>query len=138
MKAHIARTPRIVLAWGLESDSTALAALEKAAGSLKMTVKPVSADNLTVTVASLCGLPQGHTTAKFTPGDDVFPAAAVFCGLSDRELDQMLGALKGVDIPLKAIVTPTSQNWELGALLSELCRERDAIAAQSGAEHSNS
>lgn len=138
MKAHIARMPRVVLAWGLQTGSTASVALEKAAACLNMTVKPVACSDLTSTVACLCGLPQARSGGQVVFNDSAFPPAAVFCGLSDGELDQMLAALKGSDIPLKAIVTPTNRDWSLGALLTELCNERNAIAAQNMAARNQS
>ncbi len=138
MKAHIARTPKLVLAWGFEPGSAALARLEAAAKTLRMTVKPVGEPDLNRCVAELCGLPCGNVTAEFEATDTAFPAAAVFCGLTDKELDRMLAELRGADIPLKAIVTPTSRDWALGALLAKLCKERDALAAGNAAGHSES
>ena len=37
----------------------------------------------------------------------------------------------GIHISLKAIVTAHNMNWEFGALLTELKREREAIRIQA-------
>ena len=37
----------------------------------------------------------------------------------------------GADLPLRAMVTPTSKTWTLAALLQELNREHEAVAGGS-------
>ena len=37
----------------------------------------------------------------------------------------------GAPIPLRAMVTPTSRSWTLGALLEELCQEHTALEGKS-------
>lgn len=55
--------------------------------------------------------------------------ALVLCGLPGPEREALLDALRtaGAAIPLKAIVTPTNQNWRFGQLLAELAREHAAL-----------
>lgn len=58
----------------------------------------------------------------------------IFCGVTERTLDAALAALKRAKyFGLKAILTQTNRDWTLGALLSELARERAAIANGDGA-----
>ena len=76
------------------------------------------------------------------PGDPApLPAAAVpsgpaliLCGLPGAEREALLDALRaaGAVIPLKAIVTPTNQNWSFAALLAELAREHAALHGTAG------
>ena len=138
MKAHIARTPRVVLAWDLPEGSVSRTALNDTAARLGMTVNAVDAAHLNSNIAGLCGLPIPPYAVNPLFERTDFAPAAVFCGLNDRELDQALSDLRdaGADIPLKAVVTPTSQGWTLAQLLRELSAERDAFAAGQAAVHS--
>ena len=131
MKAHIARTPKIALAWNL--DAASAAALAAAAAPVGMQVKPVTPDHLGEPIAQLCGLPLPRRVEPFTGSGEEFPGAVLFCGLSDAELDRVLSGLRGVKIPLKATSTPTNQGWALGRLLGELMAERAAFAAGQAA-----
>ena len=132
MKAHIARTPRVILAWAVLPGSPEHTALADAASALNAQLRLAEPQDLGRTIAQLCGLPQGRAAAA-PAGPGCKETAAVFCGLTDAQLDQALAALRGVNIPLKAVVTGHNRDWTLGALLVELGRERDAIAAGQAA-----
>ena len=53
----------------------------------------------------------------------------VFCGLRNSHMDRFLQGLRhaGIEIPHKAVLTPTNSQWNPVQLYTELCRERDAL-----------
>lgn len=130
MKAHISHMPRIILAWNLPESGEARRALDAAAGAAGVPVRPVGSADAGSTVGRLCGF-AGASEASlllYLPAD-AYPPAAIFCGLREKELDQVLAALRaaGAAIPLKAVVTPHNQSWPLCELLKELEQEHAAL-----------
>lgn len=121
-----------ILTWSLPLVSPAGAALSAAAARLGVRVVTVSPQQAGETVGRLAGLPAAPLAntapAEALPGT----AAAVFCGLSEEKLDQLLAALRasGQTIPLKAVLTPHNQNWPFASLLRELQAEHNAFAAK--------
>ena len=57
--------------------------------------------------------------------------ALIVSGLSHQtgELGRFIDLVResGADLPLRAMVTPTSKNWTLAQLLQELNREHEAV-----------
>ena len=85
---------------------------------------PVSRENCGLTLGKLA---QGETgTAGLAPGGKML----VFCGM-ERELDQMLGALRAAGIVcLKAVLTPANRYWSPGRLYRELEWEHRAMGGR--------
>ena len=58
--------------------------------------------------------------------------ALIVSGLSHQtgELGRFIDLVResGADLPLRAMVTPTSKNWTLAQLLMELNQEHDAVS----------
>ena len=73
---------------------------------------------------------EGKTTDSPLAEDAPQEAMAIFCNPSEAQLDCALAALRGLPVPLKAIMTPTNRDWNLLTLSHELCREREAIRRQ--------
>ena len=63
------------------------------------------------------------------------PSAILFSGL-DRHIQAILDTMQsaGVDIPLKALATPTNRGWSFAALLAELESEHKAMQAEREAQ----
>jgi len=57
------------------------------------------------------------------------PAAVIMAGITEKELHQLIASYReaGLPNPLWATLTPTSENWSLRQLLTELSREREAL-----------
>ena len=67
-----------------------------------------------------------NCTAGLAPGGKML----VFCGM-ERELDQMLGALRAAGIVcLKAVLTPANRDWTPGRLYRELEWEHRAMGGR--------
>ena len=59
------------------------------------------------------------------------PPALVLANFKDKDVDTLLDLMKQaqVNIPLKAVVTPTSKSWVFGDLLAHLQEEHTAFTA---------
>lgn len=133
MKAHIVREPRCALLWRFDADSAGYAGVERAARLCGVALRTVGNTELGALVGDLC--------AGKTPEAAVLPAAVpelpalVVSGLSHQtgELGRFIDLVResGADLPLRAMVTPTSKTWTLAALLQELNREHEAVAGGS-------
>ena len=68
--------------------------------------------------------------AAGTAADELPPTGLlVFCGLRNSHMDRFLQGLRhaGIEIPHKAVLTPTNQHWTVFQLAWELERERRHI-----------
>lgn len=128
MKAHIQTEPRTVLLWRFGPGAAGYDALERAARSYRLTIRPVDESLLSATIGDLC--------AGLARTGDPLPApteraAMIVSGLrrDNGDLNAFLDEIKraGAVIPLRAMVTPTSRGWTLGQLLGELGAEHDAL-----------
>ena len=107
MKAHIPKARELVLTY-IPDDTTA------AALSLileKMSERIQCEDGFSIGESMLC-----------------------MCGLSSGRVNQLLEQLQEqhIDIPLKAVVTATNQNWSFARLAEALQEERKALAHERG------
>ena len=133
MKAHIVRDPRCALLWRFDADSAGYAGVERAARLCGVTLRTVGNAELNTPVGNLCA---GKPPVAAAPLDTVpeLPALIV-SGLSHQtgELGRFIDLVResGADLPLRAMVTPTSKTCTLAALLQELNREHEAVAGGS-------
>lgn len=124
MKSRIIPTlPETILSYNIGEKA---AKLEEAAGSLNMKHVPIPADKAGETVGFLAGYSgfSSNGTEISAEGECV-----IFSGITSKRLDALLKAMRdrGLDIPLKAVVTQHNQNKSVEWLLSELSKERAAI-----------
>ena len=136
MKARIEKEPRCVLVWKFGPESPGYGALELAARRFRLRLRPVSPAELGLTIGALCA-GRHAPAAPAAPAllrDAVLLPAIVISGLSPRDgdLHQFLDEVRrgGAVIPLRAMVTPTSKDWTLEALLQELNAEHKALGGQ--------
>lgn len=130
MKAHIVREPRCALLWRFDKTSTGYPALKEAARRCGVTLRTVGNAELGGIVGDLCA---GKTPSSTAPLATVPERPAlIVSGLSHQtgELGRFIDLVResGADLPLRAMVTPTSKTWTLAALLQELNREHEAVA----------
>jgi hypothetical protein len=61
------------------------------------------------------------------------PRAIILAGVAENELHQLMSGCRqaGMQKSLWATLTPTSEGWTLGALLTELAAENRAMAART-------
>ena len=130
MKAHIARNQNagvpLALGWNLSAADRGI--LEGMAPAFGMPVSPADAGK---TVAQLLGEVEVKTsrTLELEPG--AYPPALVLANFKEKDLDTLLDLMKQaqVNIPLKAVVTPSNKNWVFGDLLAHLSEEHATFTA---------
>ena len=130
MKAHIARnqnarTP-LVLCWNLNNGDRGILTGMSAAFGMKCRV--VQPDEAGYTVAHLLGDPDAPTGQPMRLEPSACPPAIVLANFRDRDINRLLGYLRDAkaQIPVKAVVTPTSRSWSFGRLLLHLVEEHNA------------
>lgn len=124
MKSRIIPTiPETILSYNIGEKA---AKLEEAASSLNMKHVPIPADKAGETVGFLAGYSgfSSNGTENSAEGECI-----IFSGITSKRLDALLKAMRGrgLDIPLKAVVTQHNQNKSVEWLLSELAKEHKAI-----------
>lgn len=127
MRSRIIPTvPETVLSYSIGEKETQLA---EAAHSLNMKHVKIPSDKAGETVGFLAGYGgfSSNGTEISAEGECV-----IFSGISSKRLDALLKAMRerGLDIPLKAVVTQHNQNKSVEWLLSELEKERKSIEEQ--------
>ena len=115
MKAHIARNQNagvpLALGWNLSAADRGI--LEGMA------------------VAQLLGEVETKTARTLVLEPNAYPSALVLANFKDKDVDTLLDLMKQaqVNIPLKAVVTPTNKSWVFGDLLAHLQEEHAAFTA---------
>ena len=68
---------------------------------------------------------------------NAYPSALVLANFKDKDVDTLLDLMKQaqVNIPLKALVTPSNKNWVFGDLLAHLQEEHTAFTAAKETAH---
>ena len=117
MKAHIARNQNagipLALGWNLSAADRGI--LEGMAPAFGMKLGEVEV----------------KTTRTLVLEPGAYPPALVLANFKDKDVDTLLDLMKQaqVNIPLKAVVTPTSKSWVFGDLLAHLQEEHTAFTA---------
>ena len=125
MKAHIARNQNagvpLALGWNLSAADRGI--LEKL-----LLVSPADAGK---TVAQLLGEVETKSTRTLVLEPSAYPPALVLASFKDKDVDTLLDLMKQaqVNIPLKAVVTPTNKSWVFGDLLAHLQEEHATFTA---------
>ena len=97
---------------------------------LRLRMRPVGSDRLHLPLADLAA---GRGEPSQEPGEPIPEVMLVFCEVNGELLDKVLEILrlsKLPAVPLKAVLTETNQSWNSRQLYDELCKEREAVAAQ--------
>ena len=112
-----------LLAYRLEEHEEALGRL---ADELGVPLRRAEPEESGQTVGYLTGWP-GSARREADAGES--EPCLVMSGLPEKTLDTLLLRLKGngINIPLKAVVTPANRGWTLEQLTRELRREREAF-----------
>ena len=96
---------------------------------LRLRMRVVASDRYHVSLEELA---EGKGEAG-EQSDAIPETMLVFCGLGDALLQQVLEGIRVAKLPpigMKAVLTETNRTWDSLQLYQELCREREAIAAQ--------
>ena len=133
MKAHIARNQNagipLALGWNLSAaDRGILEGMAPAFGMKLLLVSPADAAG---PWPSCWARWEVKTTRTLVLEPGAYPPALVLANFKDKDVDTLLDLMKQaqVNIPLKAVVTPTSKSWVFGDLLAHLQEEHTAFTA---------
>ena len=131
MKAHIARNQNagvpLALGWNLSAaDRGILEGMAPAFGMKLLLVLPAGK-----TVAQLLGEVETKSTRTLVLEPSAYPPTLVLANFKDKDVDTLLDLMKQaqVNIPLKAVVTPTNKSWVFGDLLAHLQEEHATFTA---------
>lgn len=129
MKARIAPQKELVLLYGIENDK--VNQIEHILNEMGARCKIVERGQLGEKMGVLAGYP-GFSPVEQTERTgiiDVDMECLVMAGFTEKRVDSLLAQLRraNIQIPLKAVMTATNQNWTLAALLQELKKEHDAF-----------
>ena len=124
----------LILAYNL--DALAEARLQTLCARLRVRCRAVCADEYSLPLGTLAGIPAAGSTGDASAGSIDEPML-VMCFMLNDTFNAVLQGLraKGMPrIPLKAVLTPTNVAWNSLQLYEELCREREAMRG-GGAAH---
>ncbi len=127
MRSRIIPTvPETVLSYNLGEKEPLL---EEAAASLNMKHTKIPSDKAGEPIGFLAGYGGFVSNGASATAEG---ECVIFSGISSKRLDALLKVMreKGLDIPLKAVVTQHNQSKSVKWLLEELEKERKAIEEQ--------
>lgn len=115
--------PETVLSYNI-GDKAAL--LENAASRLGMKHMAIPADKAGEPLGFIAGYSGFISNGSSVSAEG---ECVIFSGISSKRLDALLKEMRaeGLDIPLKAVITPHNQSMSIERLLTELEREHEAV-----------
>ena len=117
-----------VLLYRLDGDTAKGRALRAILDEMKLLTLNVDAAQTGETVGRLVSAQAASTDA---PPPEIAPTAEfmLLCGLGDRQLDRLLGAMRraGVSVPYKAVLTEHNKSWKLCDLIEEVAKEHELM-----------
>lgn len=125
MKSRIIIKPsKMVLTYGI-TDST-LTILLDICNNYHISVRQVMPSELDIKVSNLLKISQLNIE-KYPNG--ITPCMVMY-GLNSSTMDNFLDNIKniGINIPIKAMITPSNQNWSFRHLLEELNLEYERLS----------
>ena len=128
MKAHVrASVPERVLTYAI--DESVEPQLSAALQTLAIEERQISTGELQQDVGYLAGFSGYEKKENAETVSLSCEGVMVMCGLSEARANALLKTLHehNIRIPLKAMITPTNQNWSFVKLAEELTREHQAI-----------
>jgi hypothetical protein len=120
MKSRIVDKPkRLILSYGISGES--LDNLKNIASGYNIEVKAIMHSQLDSKVSQLLTTPQ----LTFEPYPIGATHCILMCALDNHTVNALLRDLKtsSVDIPLKAVLTPSNKSWDFKTLLEHLAME---------------
>ncbi|MFO7816616.1 MAG: DUF3783 domain-containing protein [Thermodesulfobacteriota bacterium] len=120
--------PRCFILCGyLRDEKERISDLLAELGMLDVILKPVNQKHLHL---ELKGIMHSNADPAYEP--QISARAIIMAGISENELKKFMHGWKGLKFPAQqwAVLTPTSENWTLTALLTELKKEAAAMAGK--------
>lgn len=120
-----------VLLINFQSEETEKA-MKRICISQKIRVRTVGVEDYQQTIGYLAGLKEQEERAASECCEELEQELLVFAALPDQKLNEILQQMRKakIQIPYKAILTPTNQNWTVTELYKEIASEHEAMRAQ--------
>lgn len=102
---------------------------------LGLTVRPVPAEDFCQPISALCGL---SAPAKASPAEAFPEEMLIFCHMDNAQVNRFLQTarqMRFAPVALKAVLTPTNEEWTPVQLCAELKDERAAVMMGGTAAH---
>ncbi|HIX99090.1 DUF3783 domain-containing protein [Faecalicatena contorta] len=95
-------------------------------------IRSVAKEDYLQPIGALSGVTRIERTEEVYEGEGFEEEMLVICNLTDAQMNQMLAYFRkeGIQIALKAALTPTNMNWSSVELHDELVREHEAVQKQ--------
>ena len=95
-------------------------------------IRSVPREDYLQPIGALSGVTRMERTEEVYEGEGFEEEMLVICNLTDAQMNQMLAYFRkeGIQIALKAALTPTNMNWSSVELHDELVREHEAVQKQ--------
>lgn len=95
-------------------------------------IRSVAKEDYLQPVGALSGMVKMEKNGQVYEGEGFPEEMLVICGLTDAQMNKMLAYFRreGIQIPLKAALTPTNMTWNSIDLHDELVREHEAVTRQ--------
>ncbi|MDO5124869.1 MAG: DUF3783 domain-containing protein [Ruminococcus sp.] len=124
MKSHVIKAKEQILSYGLDGSQIKL--LDQISQKNSITHININATDSNQSIGYLCGF-KGFLRAEKQGEILVGKQCLILSGIQRKNIQHILDEIKssGLNIPLKAMVTPTNQSWILSDLISELEREHE-------------
>jgi hypothetical protein len=118
--------PKLLLCGFPASTQPKFMAVLQLAGLQEVAVVWANEEHRKETLSALIGLPDGSGGGL---GSDL-PRAIIVSGITENQLHGLMTVCRktGMQQPLWAVLTPTSETWPLVQLLTELQAERKALS----------
>lgn len=118
-----------VLVFNVQDKGTKLK-IEQALFPYHVRLKKVLPDDYNKTLGTIVGISDATEEGQLPYGGEELPSSMmIFAGIPDSKLNGMLKSLreKKVQLPYKAIMTPTNTGWTPLECFEELVREHEAM-----------
>ena len=122
MKSRIKLAEQIILSYGIDKEE--IDKINQIASKFNVKHKTVSKENLNEKIGFLCEFKSFEKSDEVN-ANECNEKCLVFSGILQKNISSLLKELKinGINIPLKAMVTPSNQSWSLFDLIEELKKE---------------
>ncbi len=118
------------------TDKKMKTAITTALLPLKIRVKQISQEDFSKKLGVLAGTLPESVPEETAASEEILPeplsdSMMILCGIEGKKLNSVLSALRSrhVQIPYKAVLTPSNQEWTPAECLAELKREHEAMSA---------
>lgn len=120
-----------VIVFNVQDKETKLK-IEQAIFPFHVRLKKVPLTDYSKSMGTIAGISDADESIQPYTGEELPASMMIFAGIPDNKLNLMLKSLreKKVQMPYKAILTPTNSTWTPLECFEELVREHEAMSVK--------